>query len=61
MQNLIKNKIFLTKGVTKITTSEKYIIEGSDIIYNKNKNLLYSKNKTKLVDQDKKFYQFNKL
>ena len=42
MQNLIKKQNISYKGVTKITTSEKYIIEGSDIIYNKNKNLLYS-------------------
>ena len=34
-----KSKIFKTIGVTKITTSENYILEGKDIILNKTRVL----------------------
>ena len=43
MQNIVKKQKYLTNGYTKITTSEGYTVESSDIVYNKVKNLLFSK------------------
>ena len=46
-------KIFESKGLTKIVTSEKYIIEGKDITLDNIKNIITSNNKTTITDQDK--------
>ena len=47
-----KTKVFTSKGPTKVTTTEKYIIEGSDIILNNNKNYIISEEETIVTDVD---------
>ncbi len=47
-----KNKIFTTIGETKITTTEKYVINGKDIILSNFDNFIKSDNKTVITDQD---------
>ena len=46
-----KEKIFVTKGPTKITIDENYILNGKDLLINK-KNLIISENKTTIIDSD---------
>ena len=46
-------KIFISKGPTKIITSENYVIESKDIILNKEKNFIKSEDETKIIDKDK--------
>ena len=47
-----KTKIFTSKGPTKVTTTEKYIVEGSDIILNNNENYIISEKETIVTDVD---------
>ena len=46
------NQVFKSYGNTSIETNEKYLIEGSDIIFDKKKGSIISKNKTKIIDVD---------
>ena len=46
-------KVIKTKGLTKIITSEKYILESKDLLLNKKENLILSNNETKIFDSDK--------
>ena len=46
-------KVFKSKGYTKVITSDKYIIEGSDIIIDNKKKIINSKKNSKILDQDK--------
>ena len=48
-----KEKIFKTKGSTKIITSDNYTLEGNDIFIDNIKKIITSKKKAKLIDQDK--------
>ncbi len=48
-----KTKIFITVGPTKITTSENYFIESTDIKLNNSSKQISSKNQTIVTDQDK--------
>ena len=49
MQNITKIlEFFESKGVTKITTSENYIINGKDIIFD-NKNNIISSNESAVL------------
>ena len=41
-----------TIGPTKILTSEKYEIEGTDMFYDDNKKIIYSQNETTITDTD---------
>ena len=52
MLNIMKMKIFKSFGPTKIITSEQYVIEGNDIIFNKKKDLIKSKKNTFVYDKD---------
>ena len=47
-----KEEIFKTKGKTKIITSEKYILEGRDLLLNNKKKIIKSEKESILVDQD---------
>ena len=49
---MMKKKIFVTKGPTKITIDENYILNGKDLLINKKKNLIISENKTTIIDSD---------
>ena len=46
------NKILKTKGVTKIVTSEKYVLKGSDILINNEKKFISSEKDSILTDLD---------
>ena len=46
-------KIFKSKGFTKVITSENYVLEGSDVFIDNNKKIITSKKSSKLIDQDK--------
>jgi lipopolysaccharide export system protein LptA len=46
-------KVFKSKGYTKVITSDKYIIEGSDIVIDNKKKIINSKKNSKILDQDK--------
>ncbi len=48
-----KSKIFKTIGITKITTSENYALEGKDIILNKNESFIRSNSKATIFDKEK--------
>ena len=48
-----KNKVFKTEGVTKIFTSENYVLEGKDIVLNKNESFIRSNSKATIFDKDK--------
>ena len=64
-----KEKIFKSVGPTKITTSEKYVIEGKDVIFDNNKNFIKSNQNTLVTDKDKnkiyldnfEYYTVNKI
>ena len=45
-------KIFITTGLTKITTSESYTIEAEDILFDNKNRIINSKNKSILTDLD---------
>ena len=45
-------KILKTKGITKIVTSDKYVLEGSDIFINNDKKLISSERDSILTDLD---------
>ena len=45
-----KEKIFISKGPTVITTTEKYILEGEDITFDNNKRFIKSNKKSILKD-----------
>ena len=45
-------KIFKSIGPTKVITTEKYIIEGTNIVFDNNKNHISSNEKTIITDQD---------
>ena len=47
-----ESKILKSKGLTKITTSENYIINGEDIVVNNKSNSISSDKKTIITDQD---------
>ena len=44
---------FETFGITKIVTSEGYILEGEDIFFDNNKKIISSNNKSLILDKDK--------
>ena len=44
------NGIVKTIGETTVVTSEKYVIEGQDIVYDDQKKLIYSEHDTKIKD-----------
>ena len=46
------SKILITKGITKIITSEKYVLKGSDIIINNEKKFISSEKDSILIDLD---------
>ena len=46
------SKILITKGITKIITSEKYVLKGSDIIINNEKKFISSEKDSILTDLD---------
>jgi LPS-assembly protein len=46
------NKIFSSKGQTKIITSEKYTIEGEDIVLDSKNGLIFSKKKSIIKDEN---------
>ena len=48
-----KTKILRSIGQTKITTSENYIIESSDVTLDNSKHYISSKMNTTIIDQDK--------
>ena len=48
----MKNKILKTKGKTKIVTSDRYVLEGSDITVDNLKKFIRSKELSKLTDID---------
>ena len=48
-----KDRVFRTYGFTKIITTENYIIEGNDIILNKNENSIKSEKETIIIDNEK--------
>ena len=45
-------KIFVTQGPTTITTSEKYIIEGQDMIVDNKKRIISSESQSTIKDND---------
>ena len=45
-------KVFLTKGPTKVITSEKYEINGSDIKFDDIKSFINSNDKATIIDQE---------
>ncbi len=47
-----KTQILITKGPTNITTTDNYVIEGSDILFNNISNFIRSDNKTIIEDID---------
>ena len=47
-----EDKIFKSKGPTKIITSDKYILEGSDIVIDNKKKIIRSKEISNLTDLD---------
>ena len=47
-----EDKIFKSKGLTKIITSDKYILEGSDIVIDNKKKIISSKEVSNLTDLD---------
>ena len=47
-----KNKIFKSRGPTKIITSEKYIIDGKNIIFDNINKYINSKDETLVTDLD---------
>ncbi len=47
-----KDKIFKSKGYTKIITSEKYIIEGKNIVFDNSSKYINSKDDTLVTDLD---------
>ena len=47
-----ENKLFKSIGPTKITTTQKYIIEGEDIVANNLEKFIESKKKTIVFDQE---------
>ena len=53
MLNILrKAKIFKSKGLTQVITSENYIINGEDIVVNNKSNSFSSDKKTIITDQD---------
>ena len=46
------SKVLETKGPTKITTSENYIIQGEDIIFDNLKKIIISNKNAQITDQD---------
>ena len=46
------NKVFKTLGETKIKTSDEYLIEGKDIIFDSKKSYISSNEKTIIKDED---------
>ena len=46
------SKIFTTLGPTKVTTSENYIIEGKDIVFNDGKKVIISDKNALITDND---------
>ncbi len=48
-----KEKVFKSKGLTKFVTSNQYILEGNDIMFDNKNKIINSKKKSKLLDQDK--------
>ena len=46
-------KLLESIGPTQITTSESYILEGSDIIFDNLNGFIISENNTIITDQDK--------
>ena len=54
MQNILKkNQILKTKGYTKIVSSENYIVETKDIVFDNIKKFIRSNEETKIDDQNK--------
>ena len=47
-----KSKIFKTIGSTKIYTSERYVIEGSNIFFDNNQKIINSEERALIIDQD---------
>ena len=45
-------KVFLTKGPTKVITSEKYEINGSNIKFDDIKSFINSKDEATIIDQE---------
>ena len=45
-------KILITSGPTKITTSENYVLDGYDLSLDKNKNLIVSKKEAIITDKE---------
>ena len=54
-----KDRVFRTYGFTKIITTENYIIEGNDIILNKNENSIKSEKETIIIDNEKNKIKLN--
>ena len=50
-----KNKIFKTVGPAKIITTDKYVINGKNIILDNDKRIIYSKEKSVIQDQENNF------
>ena len=54
------SRIFNTKGFTKVLTSEKYTIEGEDIVFNNYKKVISSSKKALITDnENNKIYLSN--
>ena len=47
-----KSKIFKTIGSTKIYTSERYVIEGSNIFFDNNQKIINFEERALIIDQD---------
>ena len=45
-------KIFISKGVTKFTSSENYIILSEDLFFDNASKIIKSKKPTEIIDQD---------
>ncbi len=48
-----RTKIFESLGPTQVITTENYIIEGENIIFDNSKKIIFSENKAKITDEDK--------
>ncbi len=48
-----RTKIFESLGPTQVITTENYIIEGENIIFDNSKKIIFSEKKAKITDEDK--------